>query len=106
MQKDTSHNRNQILQDKLDRAVRLNRMYQSEDFREVLLPALKEASNLKFLNPLDFPSQEEFLRAYNLAFSKAKAYSELLSLFETADEQIRKIKLELALPEKSWKTGE
>ena len=36
--------RNQILQGNLDKAIRLNRMYQSEDFKAVLLPALKGAS--------------------------------------------------------------
>jgi len=93
--------RNQILQANLDKAIRLNRMYQSEDFKAVLLPALKQASLVKWLDPKD----PNFNLNYQLAYSKAEAYRELLNMFEGADAIIQKSKLELGQPEKSWQTG-
>jgi len=76
-------------------------MYQTEDFKQVLLPALKEASQIKWLDPTD----QQFNLNYQLAYSKAAAYRELLSLFENAETIINQTKLELAEPEKSWETG-
>jgi hypothetical protein len=106
MQNGTSHNQAQlervkILQAKLDKAVRLHRLYKSEDCQQVLLPALKEASQIQWLDPAD----PNFQLNYQLAYSKAKAYKEILNLLESAEGIMNRTRLELGQPEKNFQTG-
>src|SRR6185312_680130 len=100
MQND-SLKRTQILRAKLDKAILLHNLYQSKECQQVLIPALKEASQIQWLDP----TQPDFNLKYNLAYSKAQAYKEILNLLETAEAVMNKTRLELAEPEKNYATG-
>src|SRR5882724_7302224 len=92
----------QELQESLNKAIALNRLFQSEDYQRVLLPALKELSQLKPLNPQDYPNREDFSRKIEIMFARASAFEELIKLLEHAGTQIEQIQKKLAEPVKNW----
>ena len=58
----------------------LNRISQSEDYQEYLLPILLSAVKNKWLDPSGFKTYEEFHLAYSAAFGRAKAYGEIINM--------------------------
>ncbi len=104
--KDISHNqvlleRNKVLQAKLNKSICLHRLFQAQDYQQVLLPVLQQACQIQWLDPLD----KEFQAKYNLAYSRAQAFKEIIKLLEEAEPQMNKLRIELAEPEKNYQTG-
>src|SRR5258706_14419423 len=93
---------NQLLQQSLNKAMALHRIFQSEDYQQVLLPALKELSQLKPLNPQDFPNREDFSRKIEIMFARASAFEEFIKLLELAGVQMEQIRKKLAEPVRNY----
>ena len=50
-----------------------------QEVQQYLIPLLKETQQA-WVNPQEFPDNKSFLREYNLRWSKAQVYKELLTL--------------------------
>jgi hypothetical protein len=50
---------------------------------------------VQWLNPQDFPSLDKFQEAYNLAYSKSKAYETILKLLEESEQRAATIRVEM-----------
>lgn len=94
--------RNKILSHNLDKAVSLHKLYQTTECRQVLIPALQQASQIQWLNPQDYPSKEAFQQAYDIAYAKAQANLEIINLLEGAEKAVNRLQLELARPQTGY----
>ena len=72
-----------MLESRLLEAQALQRIWDSRDFQDYLLPKLKQEN--KWLNPQDFKEDKEFQRAYNVMWARAQAANELISLLSGQD---------------------
>lgn len=91
-----SQNRQQILQEQLNKARHLASLWLNPDFQNYLLPHLKSHLDNKWLDPLQFPSQEEFYRAYLQYRAKAVAYSELIQFLQSQEAEIKSLEEKLS----------
>lgn len=70
------------------------------DYQEYLLPYLKQSLDNKWLDPLTYPNQEEFYRAYLQYRAKATVYTELINFLASQEQVIKTIQKRLE-PRKS-----
>lgn len=96
----TESDTSQRLKHQLNQARHLASLWNSQDFQQYLLPHLKAHLDNKWLDPLSFPSQEEFYRAYLQYRAKAVAYAELIQFLSGQEASIRTLEKRLA-PKKS-----
>ena len=73
------------LRAELEKQEALSRLNKLEDYRKYLLPLLQGAVSNKWLEPSEFKTKEEFYKAYTDAYGRAKAFSEIISILETAE---------------------
>src|SRR5882672_9176795 len=94
---------NNSLKEQLNRALALNRLYQAEDYQQVLLPALNELSQVKPLNPKLYPNREDFNREVDMMFARASAFDDIITLLENTENAINQIRKQMEQPERNWK---
>jgi hypothetical protein len=90
------------LQESLNREESLFRLAKQEDYQLTLRPLLQQETQIQWLNPQDYPNKEAFQEAYNLAFSKAKAYENILNLLDGSGKRAEAIRKELDKKEVSY----
>ena len=56
---------------------------------------------MRWLDPLD----PNFNQQYQLAYSKAKAFQEIIDMLANSENQMARLNLELAGPDKNYATG-
>ena len=62
------------------------RIWHSKDFQEYLLPQLTQDN--RWLDPQEFKDNAEFQRAYEISWARARAFTELITMLETAEDRI------------------
>lgn len=77
-------------------------LYNSKEYQEHLLPHLKSALSNKWLDPLTFPNQEEFQRAYSQYRAKAVVYQELMDYLSRQPKKYETLKKKKAEPKKDY----
>jgi hypothetical protein len=86
----------------LAEAMDLSTLYNSKEFQQRLLPLLIKDSQQQWLDPLKFPNQEDFQRAYNLAYSKAQVARDLINFLAKQEARMKSIRNQIDAPEKSY----
>lgn len=94
-----------VLDLQLKQAEALTRIYLSKDYQEVLLPLLQAAVSNKWLDPLQYPSQEEFHRAYLQMRAKAVVCQEQMDLLASQPQRVLNIRSRMAAPTKDYAMG-
>src|SRR3990167_5938538 len=61
----------------------LKELVSSRAYQEVFLPWLQSKINHQWVDPRDFKSQDEFVRAYNISWGFAKACTEIQEWLES-----------------------
>ena len=79
-----------------------SRLHKSPEWEMYLKPQLSQALTNKWLDPTKYPSDPEFIRAYNQAHARAMAYKEVIDLVEGADQRIEEIKRQLEVTNKKY----
>ena len=83
-------------------AMGLDRIFESDDFKLYLLPAIEKLSQVQLLDPKNFKTREEFARAADLAFEKAITYRDLVKFLSSQKQTIEKIRKQMEAPTKNW----
>lgn len=91
------------LQQKLRKCQALHNLWQTKEFQEYLLPHLKEAVSNQWLDPLSFPSQDEFYRAYLQYRAKAQVYTELINFLASQEQEAENVSKQMNKSEISYK---
>lgn len=86
----------------LSQAKALADLFNSKECQEYLLPYLKAHLANKWLDPLTFPSQEEFQRAYNQYRAKATVSQELIDFLAYQPTRYELLKKKEAEPKKVY----
>ncbi len=91
-------------QDSLDllQAKSLADLHNSKEYQEWLLPHLQTSLNNKWLDPLTYPNQEEFQRAYNQYRAKAVVYQELMDFLAYQPKRYELLKAKKLEPKKEY----
>ena len=77
-------------------------LYNSQEYQKHLLPYLQISLSNKWLDPLSFPSQEEFLRAYHQYRAKAVVYQELMDFLAYQSKRYELLKIKKLEPKKEY----
>lgn len=93
------------VKESLNKAINLHKLYKSSEYQNTLLPALKELSQVKALNPLDFPTRDEFTRQTEIMFAQASAFKQVMDLLESSEGAMNKWRKQLDAPDKDWSVG-
>lgn len=108
MQENTSKrskppNQRQVqLQKELPQLEALFRLKQQQEWVMYLKPLLSLQLTNKWLDPTKYPSNEEFIRAYDAMYGRAIAYQEIIDLIDSSESRIEEIKRQLEITEKSY----
>lgn len=78
------------------------RLKQQSEWEMYLKPLLSRQLTNKWLDPTKYPSNEEFIRAYDAMYGRALAYQEIIDLIDKSDVRIEEIKRQLEVGEKSY----
>lgn len=95
-------NKKQLLEQGLQKAEGLFRLYKSNEFQEFLLPFLRKATDVKWLDIKTFKDKDDFIYEYQKIKAKAEAYAELINMMEGLEAKINKLRLEIARPERTY----
>lgn len=90
------------LKEQLREAMDFNNLYHSREFQTRWLPLLLKDKQQTWLDPNKFPNQEDFQRAYNLAFAKACVATSWLAFFEGMEDKITQIQKLIDNPDKNY----
>jgi len=93
-----------MYKDSLDplQAKSLADLWASKECQKYLVPYLKEALSNKWVDPLTFPNQEEFYRAYLQYRARAVVYEELISFLSSQKDKYEALKKKEAEPKKDY----
>ena len=90
------------LKEELAEAMDLVNLFKSKEFQTRLLPKLLKDSQQVWLDPLKFPSEPEFQRAYNLAYAKAQVAIHLIDFLSKQEERVKQLQKMIDTPEKNY----
>lgn len=83
-------------------AMDLDNLFKSKEFQTRLLPKLLKDSQQIWLDPLKFPTEQEFHRAYNLAYAKAQASTAIIDYLSKQGERVKQLQKMIDTPEKNY----
>lgn len=89
------------LNENLQVAMALNRLATSKEYTETLLPYLKKLSEVPFIEPTRFKTEDEFLFALKSANTRAGAFSELIMFLSQQEVVIKKLRETIKKPPQS-----
>jgi len=90
------------LNENLKKAMALNRIANSKDYTEILLPYLKKLAQIPYIDPTRFKTQEEFIHALKSANARVGAYTELITFLSQQEVLMEKIRESIKNPPKSY----
>jgi len=67
------------LNENLKKAMALNRLANSEDYKETLLPYLKKLAQVPYIDPTRFKTESEFVHTLKSANARVGAYTEIIT---------------------------
>lgn len=88
--------------DNLRKAMALNVLANSPEYKNTLLPYLKKLAEVPYIDPTRYKTEEEFLFALKSANSRAGAYGELMRFLDQQEAIMNKIREEIDKPPKSY----
>jgi len=86
----------------LKKAMSLNVLAHSPEYVNTLLPYLKRLSQVPYIDPTRYKTEEEFLFALKSANARAGAYAELLTFLSQQEAIMKKIREDIDKPPKSY----
>jgi len=94
--------RKKRLEESLNKAMGLDRIFKTSEFQIYLLPYLKELSYVSPIDPSKFTSDSEFHYALRTANARAHVFSELIRFLSSQEGMISKIREEILKPKKQY----
>ena len=86
----------------LRKAMSLNVLANSPEYVNTLLPYLKKLSEVPYIDPTRYKTEEEFLYALKSANARAGAYAELVRFLSQQEAMMKAIRENIDKPEKSY----
>lgn len=94
-----------VILKKIETATKIYELYQSELFQQYLLPYLKEACNVPYIDPKRYEKREDYYFALDVANIEAGVYKQLIAFLENQKEVAIKLRQKLESTPKSSNIG-
>jgi len=95
-----------VAKENMAKAVGLEELYNSDNFRQYLLPYLQELSRTEKIRPDGYTNRDDYLYKLEVANIRAQVYDELVKFLAGQTNYVQKMKEIITQPVKNYSIGD